>query len=187
MALKRIVLRDFVIVQQLDLELSSRFTALTGETGAGKSILIDALQLALGARADAGVVREGAQRTEVSAEFDGIAGLQPWLELSGFDTADTLLLRRMVTPDPATKVTAPAPCCQPSICVSAGHATDDCGGTEILMALAELALMVRLACVRPSVVLAVISTICAPMPSSVNWLLAQVAFTPEPPSTLPST
>ena len=96
MALKRIVLRDFVIVQQLDLELSSRFTALTGETGAGKSILIDALQLALGARADAGVVREGAQRTEVSAEFDGIAGLQPWLELSGFDTADTLLLRRMV-------------------------------------------------------------------------------------------
>ena len=96
MALKRIVLRDFVIVQELDLELCSGFTALTGETGAGKSILIDALQLALGARADAGVVREGAQRTDVSAEFDGIAGLQPWLEQAGFDTADSLLLRRTV-------------------------------------------------------------------------------------------
>ncbi len=96
MALKRIVLRDFVIVQQLDLELSSGFTALTGETGAGKSILIDALQLALGARADAGLVREGTQRTEVSAEFDGIAGLQTWLEQSGFDTNETLLLRRTV-------------------------------------------------------------------------------------------
>lgn len=96
MALKRIVLRDFVIVQQLDLDFGSGFTALTGETGAGKSILIDALQLALGARADAGLVREGTQRTEISAEFDDIAGLQPWLEQSGFDTGDSLLLRRTV-------------------------------------------------------------------------------------------
>ncbi len=96
MALKRIVLRDFVIVQLLDLELANGFTALTGETGAGKSILIDALQLALGARADAGLVREGTQRAEVSAEFDGIAALAPWLEEWGFDTAETLLLRRTV-------------------------------------------------------------------------------------------
>lgn len=54
MALRRITLRDFVIVQTLELDLRSGFTVLTGETGAGKSILIDALQLALGARADAG-------------------------------------------------------------------------------------------------------------------------------------
>ncbi|PKO74518.1 MAG: DNA repair protein RecN, partial [Betaproteobacteria bacterium HGW-Betaproteobacteria-15] len=60
MSLRRIVLRDFVIVQSLDLELNPGFCVLTGETGAGKSILIDALQLALGARADSGVVREGA-------------------------------------------------------------------------------------------------------------------------------
>lgn len=60
MALLRMALRDFVIVQQLDIDLHAGFTALTGETGAGKSILIDALQLALGARADASVVREGA-------------------------------------------------------------------------------------------------------------------------------
>jgi len=70
MALKRIFLRDFIIVSELDLELGNGFSVLTGETGAGKSILIDALQLVTGARADAGVVREGAQRTEVCAEFD---------------------------------------------------------------------------------------------------------------------
>ena len=57
MSLKRISLRDFVIVREIELELSSGFTVLTGETGAGKSILVDALQLALGARADAGAVR----------------------------------------------------------------------------------------------------------------------------------
>ena len=56
MALKRIVLRDFVIVQSLDLDWQTGFTVLTGETGAGKSIMLDALQLVLGARADAQVV-----------------------------------------------------------------------------------------------------------------------------------
>jgi predicted ATPase len=59
MSLQHIVLRDFVIVHELDLDLSSGFSALTGETGAGKSILIDALQLVLGARAETSVVREG--------------------------------------------------------------------------------------------------------------------------------
>lgn len=96
MALKRITLRDFVIVQALDLDLSTGFTALTGETGAGKSILIDALQLTLGARADAGAVREGAQRTDISAEFDCPAALHSWLDEAGFETDDLLLLRRTV-------------------------------------------------------------------------------------------
>ena len=67
MALTHITLRDFVIVQTLELDLASGFSVLTGETGAGKSILIDALQLALGARAESGVVREGASRCEVCA------------------------------------------------------------------------------------------------------------------------
>ena len=96
MALKRITLRDFVIVPALELELHSGFTVLTGETGAGKSILIDALQLALGARADAGVVREGAAKAEISAEFDCPAALRPWLKEAGFDAEDTLLLRRSI-------------------------------------------------------------------------------------------
>ena len=96
MALRRIVLRDFVIVGELELDLSSGFTVLTGETGAGKSILIDALQLVTGARADAGTVREGASRTDVSAEFDAPANLSDWLDQAGFDSNDTLLLRRTV-------------------------------------------------------------------------------------------
>ncbi len=96
MALRRIVLRDFVIVSELELDLSPGFSVLTGETGAGKSILIDALQLVTGARADAGTVREGASRTDVSAEFDAPAHLGDWLEQAGFDRNETLLLRRTV-------------------------------------------------------------------------------------------
>lgn len=95
MALRRIALRDFVIVPALDLEVSEGFTVLTGETGAGKSILIDALQLLLGARADTGVIREGAQRTDISAEFDMLsADLTAWLEDAGIPREDGLLLRR---------------------------------------------------------------------------------------------
>lgn len=96
MSLKRVVLRDFVIVAALDLELADGFTVLTGETGAGKSILIDALQLVTGARADVGLIREGATRTEVSAEFDCPQGLSDYLAEAGFDTNDSLLLRRSV-------------------------------------------------------------------------------------------
>jgi DNA repair protein RecN (Recombination protein N) len=96
MALKRIVLRDFVIISELELDLQQGFTVLTGETGAGKSILVDALQLVTGARADVGVIREGAARTEVSAEFDNAPALQALLEDAGFEGGDTLLLRRTV-------------------------------------------------------------------------------------------
>ncbi len=94
MSLKRIYLRDFVIVRELELELAGGFTVLTGETGAGKSILIDALQLALGARADAAVVREGAERCEISVAFSCTAPLLAWLEDKGLPIEDDLLLRR---------------------------------------------------------------------------------------------
>ena len=94
--LRRLSLRDVVIVAELELELGPGFTVLTGETGAGKSILVDALQLALGARAEATLVREGARRAEVSAEFDTPASLRPWLEEAGFAADEVLLLRRVV-------------------------------------------------------------------------------------------
>ena len=96
MSMRRIALRDFVIVRELELDLSGGFSVLTGETGAGKSILVDAVQLALGARADAGVVREGAPRAEITAEFDLPPALLPWLEEAGFEPGDALLLRRSI-------------------------------------------------------------------------------------------
>ncbi len=96
MALRHISLRDFVIVRELDLNLSQGFSVLTGETGAGKSILIDALQMALGERADSGAVREGAARCEVSVEFDCPSQAHAILEDAGFEVSDTLLLRRSV-------------------------------------------------------------------------------------------
>ncbi len=96
MSLRRIVLRNFVIVSELDLDLASGFTVLTGETGAGKSILIDALQLVTGGRSDVGVIREGSERTDVSAEFDATPAVSLWLEAAGFEAGDGLLLRRTV-------------------------------------------------------------------------------------------
>ena len=96
MALTHITLRDFVIVRTLELDLATGFSVLTGETGAGKSILIDALQLALGARAESGVVREGASRCEVCAEFEPTPAIAAWIEEAGFEASADLLLRRTV-------------------------------------------------------------------------------------------
>ena len=95
--LRRLVLKDYAIVRALEVDLTAGFTVLTGETGAGKSILIDALQLALGGRADARAVREGAPRAEVVAEFDLPQAVQAWLIDAGFDPVDEgLLLRRVI-------------------------------------------------------------------------------------------
>lgn len=92
-----LTIRNFVIVDELELEFAPGFTTLTGETGAGKSILIDALLLALGERAEADVVRTESARADISAEFRVNAAAQDWLreqELQG--DSDTVLLRRTV-------------------------------------------------------------------------------------------
>jgi DNA repair protein RecN (Recombination protein N) len=92
-----LAIRNFVIVDELALDFAPGFTVLTGETGAGKSILIDALQLALGERAEADVLRDGSSRAEVSAEFAASPAAAQWLrehELQGDD--DTVLLRRTI-------------------------------------------------------------------------------------------
>jgi len=95
--LRRLTLRDFVVVPELEVEPGAGFNVLTGETGAGKSILIDALQLALGSRGDVGVVREGAARADISAEFDPPPGIAGWLDEAGFEADDgRLLLRRVI-------------------------------------------------------------------------------------------
>jgi DNA repair protein RecN (Recombination protein N) len=97
--LKFLAIRDFVIVSSLELDFSAGFTALTGETGAGKSILVDALSLALGERGDVSMVRNGCERAEIAAEFDvsALPNLQAWLreqELEG--DAGVCLLRRVL-------------------------------------------------------------------------------------------
>ena len=93
-------LRDFVIVDEAELEFGAGFTVLSGETGAGKSILLDALGLAMGGRADSGVVREGASRADITAVFRSSDALDAWLaerELAG--DPGTVLLRRVVDAD----------------------------------------------------------------------------------------
>ena len=97
--LRALAIRDFVIVDRLDLEFESGFTALTGETGAGKSILIDALALVLGERSDTGVVREGCARAEISAEFalEDLPEASAWLEANDLsEEGSACLLRRVL-------------------------------------------------------------------------------------------
>ena len=89
-------IRDFVIVEKTDLHFDDGFTVFSGETGAGKSILIDALSLALGGRTDVGVIREGADKTEISAVFDPNQAICQWLQDNGFSN-DELILRRIIT------------------------------------------------------------------------------------------
>jgi DNA repair protein RecN (Recombination protein N) len=99
--LNRIIIRDLVIVRNLDLSLADGMTALTGETGAGKSILIDALGLALGDKADNTMIRAGAERAEISVGFD----LEPhataaeWLERHDLSSDGECLLRRVLVRD----------------------------------------------------------------------------------------
>ncbi|KVF75373.1 DNA repair protein RecN [Burkholderia sp. FL-7-2-10-S1-D7] len=94
--LRHLSIRDFVIVAALDLEFDSGFTVFSGETGAGKSILIDALALALGERADASVVRAGCGRADITAEFTPHDRVAHWLDEHAFDTEDTVMLRRVI-------------------------------------------------------------------------------------------
>ncbi len=97
--LLHLAIRDFAIVDRLELEFRPGFTALTGETGAGKSILIDALSLALGERAGSEQVRSGAERADVTAEFaiESLPGLGDWLREQALEgDPNRMLLRRVV-------------------------------------------------------------------------------------------
>ncbi|HEX6550502.1 MAG TPA: DNA repair protein RecN [Gammaproteobacteria bacterium] len=99
--LTHIAIRDFAIIDSLELDLGAGMSVLTGETGAGKSILVDALGLVLGDRADAGVVRQGAERAEISAEFDlrDMPGVVAWLEQQELGADGECILRRIIGAD----------------------------------------------------------------------------------------
>lgn len=94
-------IRDFVLIERLDLEFESGLCVLTGETGTGKSILLDALGLCLGRRASAGLVRAGARQADVTAVFEVPSEHAAWglLERQGLTGLDGVILRRVVTPD----------------------------------------------------------------------------------------
>lgn len=99
--LMNLQVRDFAIVEKIEIEFDSGMTVLTGETGAGKSILVDALGLVLGERGSAQLVRDGAKRAEFSAEFDvtQLTAAQDWLSEQSLDVDDDCLLRRIINAD----------------------------------------------------------------------------------------
>ena len=97
--LQRLSIRNFILVDSLDIDFQSGLTVLTGETGAGKSILVDALSLVLGDRAESGVVRTGAKKAEISAEFElgGLDEVEAWLHEHGLEgDPGQCLLRRVL-------------------------------------------------------------------------------------------
>src|ERR1700710_2073115 len=95
--LRHLSIRDFVVVDTLDLEFEQGFTVFSGETGAGKSILIDPLATTLGARGEAIVVRTGQSRADISAEFATHEAVDHWLAEQALETeARTVLLRRVI-------------------------------------------------------------------------------------------
>lgn len=103
--LRALSIKDFVIVDQLELDFAAGFTVLTGETGAGKSILIDALSLALGERGESGVVRKNCEKSEITAEFEvsALPELKTWLDENELADGDACLLRRVIYSDGRTR------------------------------------------------------------------------------------
>lgn len=97
--LNQLIIRNFTIVDTLELELNTGMTVVSGETGAGKSIMLDALALALGARAEAGTVRKGADKADITAEFsiETIPEAKLWLQDNDMDNQDLCILRRVIS------------------------------------------------------------------------------------------
>ncbi|MGD8938364.1 MAG: AAA family ATPase, partial [Gammaproteobacteria bacterium] len=100
-----IQIRNFAIVESLSIDLTKGMIVLTGETGAGKSIVLDALSLALGGRADSGFIRHGAERAEIAATFQvaGHADISAWLKHNELDAEGECIIRRTLSADGRSK------------------------------------------------------------------------------------
>lgn len=103
--LKQLQISNFTIIDRIDIDLEPGMTALTGETGAGKSILLDALALVLGDRGDSGSIRQGAERADIHATFDigALPAVKQWLKTNELDSGDECLLRRTLSADGRSK------------------------------------------------------------------------------------
>src|SRR6187402_431642 len=103
--LTRLSIRDIVLIERLDIDFMSGLAVLTGETGGGKSILLDAFALALGGRGDAGLVRQGAEQGQVTAAFDVPKGHAAWTLVTdnGLGAGDEMILRRVQLADGRTR------------------------------------------------------------------------------------
>lgn len=103
--LRSLYVKDFAIIDRAEIALAAGMTVLTGETGAGKSLLVDALLLLAGARADSGVVRHGADRAELLAEFDlrALPLVREWLRERELDAEESLSLRRVIRADGSSR------------------------------------------------------------------------------------
>lgn len=103
--LRTLNVKDFAIIDRAEVHFQAGMTALTGETGAGKSLLVDALLLLAGARAEASMVRHGADRADLSAEFDltALPAIRQWLAECELDAGERLVLRRVIRADGSSR------------------------------------------------------------------------------------
>lgn len=120
--LTHISISNYTIVSALDLEFSKGMTVITGETGAGKSIMLDALGLCLGDRADPKTVRPGCERAEVTASFDisKISAANTWLEAHDLLTGQECILRRLVTTEGRSRAYINGSACTLQDCAELG-------------------------------------------------------------------
>ena len=137
--LARLSIRDIILIDRLDIEFTSGLSVLTGETGAGKSILLDAFALALGARGDVALVRQGAEQGQVTAAFELPSGhpVRALMAENDIPAEDELILRRVQFADGRTRavyefrtVAARAPSAAP-----AGDRSGGGGGNALLVGL----------------------------------------------------
>lgn len=128
--LRQLTIRNFAIVDSLSLDFNTGMTVLSGETGAGKSILLDALNLCLGDRADSGIVRHGEERAEVSAEFDirDLPSVQQWLQEQELDSEGECLIRRTINKDGRSRAYINATACPAVLLKALGEQLVDLHG-----------------------------------------------------------